>query len=311
MHWANKWSAEGVRKGVEYTRQAIDADPAYAKAWTALAILYVLIGSLEGAPPIETFARAKAAAVKALEIDNSEPDAHAALAYVRLVYDWDWERAHEELLRAIELGPNLAAGHYVYSYWYLTQGLYKQALTEAKLSLEIDPLSVQFSFNVGQIHYFSRRYDQAIDQFHRTNEIDPTFGPTHQFLAFSYAQKGMRHDAIAELEKGLKHAKQDLRSKALWSIVDALTGKPLEARKVLDQLRRELAPPNFSAAYHCAVLHALLGDIDEAFTCLDKARQGRSSRLAYLLIAPNFESLHDDSRFRDLLRRIGIPASRA
>lgn len=167
-----------------------------------------------------------------------------------------------------------------------------------------------FNFQVGQIHYFSRRYDQAIGQFHKTNEIDLMFGPTHQFLAFAHAQKGMRHDAIAELEKGLKPAKEDLRSKALWGIVDALTGKQLEARKVLDQLRRELGPPNFSVAYHCAVLHALLGEIDEAFTCLDKARQGRSSRLAYLSIAPNFESLHDDPRFRELLRRIGIPASR-
>ncbi len=309
MHWTNKWSAEGLRKGIEFTRQAIDADPAYAKAWTALALLYMLIGFLEGAPPIETLARAKAAAVKALDIDDSEADAHAALAFVRLVYDWDWERAHEELLRAIELNPNLATGHYVHSHWYLTQGLYEEALTEAKLSLEIDPLSLQFNLHVGQIYYFSRRYDQAIEQLHETNEIDPLFGPAHQFLAFVYAQKGMRHEAIAELEKGLKPAKEDLRSNALWGIVDALTGSPQETRKVLEQLRQELGPPHFSAAYHCAVLHALLGEADEAFTCLDMARQGRSSRLAYLAIAPNFESLHDDPRFGNLLRRIGIPVS--
>ena len=113
------------------------------------------------------------------------------------------------------------------------------------------------------------------------------------------------------LEKGRDLAKSNFRSKGQWGIVNVLTGAPLEARKVLDELKQELEPPDFSSAYHCAVLHALLGDIDEAFACLEMAWLGRAVWLAHLAVAPHLENLYDDPRFLDLLRRIGIPASRA
>ena len=309
VYWADKWTPEGVRKGVDYTRQAIDADPVYAEAWNALAYLYVLIGFFGGAPPIETFPKAKAAVVKALEIDDGMADAHATLSFVRLVYDWDWQGAQVELLRAIELGPNLAGGHYVYSHWYMTQKLYEEAMTEAKLALDIDPLSVKFNYQVGVIHYFCRRYDQAIDQLHEVTELDPLFVGAHEVLASAYARKGMRHDAMAEAEKAFELSRKDLRCKAKWGIISALAGEPLDARKVLDKLRQELSPPNFSFAFGCAALHALLGETDEAFACLDMAWQGRTVALAYVAIMPEVESLRDDPRFRDLLRRIGIPTS--
>ena len=309
IYWADKWTPEGVRKGVDYIRQALDADPVYAEAWNALAYLYVLIGFFGGAPN-ETFPKAKAAVVKALEIDDGEADAHATLAFVRLVYDWDWQGAQVELLRAIELGPNLASGHYVYSHWYLTQKLYEEAITEAKLALDIDPLSVKFSYQVAAIHYFSRRYDQAIEQLQKTTALDPLFANAHEVLASAYARKGMRHDAMAAAEKALELSKNDLRCKAKWGIISALTGEPLAARKVLDQLRQALTPPDFSLAYHCAALHVLLGETDEAFACLDKARQGRTVALVYVAIAPELDGLRDDPRFRDLLLSIGIPASR-
>jgi TolB-like protein/DNA-binding winged helix-turn-helix (wHTH) protein len=308
MHWANKWTPEGGRKGAEYIRQAIDADPVFAVAWAALAYLYVMLGFSRGAPPTEAFPKAKAAALKALEIDEGVAEAHVTLGFVRLVYDWDWLGAHEAMLRTVELAPNLSDGHSAYSMWYLTQGLFAEALAEAKLALVIDPLAARFSFQAGWVLYFSRLYDQAIEQFHKSIELDPLFPPAHQFLAFAYAQKGMRHNAVAELEKGLEFAKDDIRSKALWGIVDALTGEPAAAREVLASLRPEVGPPNFAAAYHCAVLCALLGEKDEAFACLEMARLGRAIQLIYLAIAPNFDRLRDDPRFPILLRRIGIPA---
>jgi TolB-like protein/DNA-binding winged helix-turn-helix (wHTH) protein len=310
MHWANKWTPEGVRKGVDYTRQAIDVDPAYAEAWIALAYMYVLIGSFGSTAPTETFAKAEAAAVKALEIDDSKANAHAILAFVRLMGGWDWQGAFEELLCAKELAPNLASGHYVSSFWYLTQGRFPEATSEAKLALDVDPLSTRFSFHLGQVHYFARQYDQAIEQLKKTNELDPLFARAYQFCALAYAQKGMRDDAIAELEKGNEFAKDDLVSMALRAIADALTGRTLEARNDLDKLRQELQPPHFSSAYYCAVLHALLGEIDEALACLEMARQGHSIVLPYLAIEPNLDNLHDDPRFPDLLRRIGIPVSK-
>jgi tetratricopeptide (TPR) repeat protein len=310
LHWANKWTPEGVRKGVDYTRQAIDADPVYAEAWAALAYLYVLIGFFGGAPPIEIFTKAKAAALKALEIDDGQADAHSALAFIRLVYDWDWQGSDVELLRAIRLGPNLAGGHYVYSHWYLTQKLYEEAITEANLALDIDPLSVYLRYHLGAIYYFSRQYDEAIERLGETCELDPLFVHAHQLLARAYARKGMQDDAMAEVEKGLNLAKNDLRGKAFGGMVSALMGRSIEARKILGELAQDSGPPNFSSAYQCALLHALLGDTNEAIACLDKAREGRAVALAYVAATPEVESLRDDPRFSDVLRRVGIPVSR-
>jgi TolB-like protein/DNA-binding winged helix-turn-helix (wHTH) protein/Tfp pilus assembly protein PilF len=307
LFWANKWTPDGVRKGVDYARQAIDVDPVYAEAWTALAYLFVLIGFFGDAPPAEIFSRAKAAAAKALEIDDSQSDAHATLAYVQMVYDRDWHSARKGLVRAIELGPTLANGHWVYSHWYLTQGLYLESMTEAKIALDLDPLSVQFNYQVGAIYFFSRQYDRAIEQLRATNELDPLFAPSRQLLAASYAQNGMRSKAIAEVKKGVELARNNSHSKALWGIIGAMSGNMVEARQSLEQLKRESKPPNFSFAYQCASLHALLGETDDAFTCLGLARHGHSVQLAYVAIAQELDSLHEDPRFREMLLDMGLP----
>ena len=307
MYWANKLTPDGIRKGVDYARQAIDIDPVYAEAWGALAYSFILLGFLGGASQNEMFARAKVAATKSLEIDDSGADAHATLAYVRLVYDWDWQGALQLLLRAIELGPNLAHGHYVYSQWFLTQKLYEEAESEARLALDIDPLSMTISHHLTMVHYFSRHYDQAIEQFRETVELYPPSGPGHLFLGFAYAQKCMWKEAKGEIEQGLKSANNDLRSEAGFGMVSAMVGELVEARRILDKLKQQLKPPGFLWAYPCAALHALLGEKDEAFACLDMARQGHSVALPYIAIAHEFESLHDDPRFPDLVRRIGIP----
>ncbi len=306
LYWANKWTPDGIQKGVDYARQAIDLDPVYAEAWAALAYLFVLIGFFGGAPPKEVFARAKGAAAKALDINDGDVGAHATLAFVRLVYDWDWLGAREEVLRAIELGPNLANGHWVYSHWYLTQGLYVEAMREARVALDLDPLSVQFSYHVSAIHFFSRQYDLAIKQFHATNELDPLFVPSHQLLAATYAQKGMRHEAILEIVEGLKLAGNGLGSEASFAVLSAMAGDLVEARRILDSSIRELEPPAFSLAYQFAGIHALLGEKNEAFACLEMARQGRSVQLAYVAIAQELETLHHDPRFRELLLSIGF-----
>ena len=306
VHFANKWTPEGFRKGFEYTRQAIDADPTYSEAYTSLAYLYLLIAFFGDAPPSETFPKAKAAALKALEIDDSVADAHAALAFVQLVYDWDWQGSQAEVRRAIKLGPNLESGHYVCSHWCVAKQLYQEATTEAKVALSIDPLSAKLSFHLGGVHYFARRYDEAIEEFQKTVELDPLFAATHQMLACAYARKGMWHDAVAESDQGLALSGGSLRGKGLWAAARALLGRQLEARQVLDEMGRESGPPHFHHAFGCAALHALLGEPDGAFEWLDKAWQGRAGNLVYLGSDPHFESLHTDPRFSDLLRRIGL-----
>jgi TolB-like protein/Tfp pilus assembly protein PilF len=310
VYWANKWTPDGMRKGVDYALQAIDADPVYAEAWTALAYLFVVIGFFGGAASGEMFARAKAAAVKALDIDDNQSDAHATLAYVQLTFDWDWQGSRREWSRAIELGPNLANGHWVASHWYLTQRLYSEAMREARLALDIDPLSVQFNYQLGAIHFFAREYDQAIEVLHATNELNPTFAQSHQLLAAAYAQKGMRQHAMAEIEKRSELTKGDPRNKALWGILSAMTGNIVEARRLVEELRQELKPPHFLFAYQCAALHALLGEKDEAFACLEMARQGHAVQLAYVAIAQELESLHADPRFPEMLLSMGFPPAK-
>jgi tetratricopeptide (TPR) repeat protein len=311
MYWANKWTPDGIRKGVDYARQAIDADPVYAEAWSALAYSFILIGYFGPAPQDEMFARAKVAATKALNIDDSGADAHATLAYVRLVYDWDWPGALLLLLRAIELGPNLARGHYVYSQWFLTQKLYEEARREARFALDIEPLSMMFGNHLALVHYFSGHYDEAVEQFREAGELNPLSWSVHLSLAFTYAQKCMWKEAKEEIEKSRKLANNDLRTEASFGIFSAMAGELVEARRMRDKLRQELKPPGFPLAYQCAALHALLGEKDEAFTCLDMARQGRAVELPYIAIAHELKSLHDDPRFPELVRRIGIPAPEA
>jgi len=309
LYWAHKWTPDGMRKGVEYARQAIDADPVYAEAWTALAYLFVVIGLFGGVASSEMFARAKAAAIKALDIDANQADAHATLAYVRLIFDWDWRGAQEEWARAIELGPNLANGHWVASHWYLTQGLYQDAMREARIALDIDPLSVQFSYQVGAIYMFARKYDQAIEQLQMIKELDPSFAPARQLLAAAYARKGMRREAMAEIDVGSELAKNDPHRKAVWAVVSARIGDPIQARQVLEEWKEGTGPPNFSFAYQRAALHALLGEKDEAFACLDIARKGRTALLVYIAISQELESLHDDPRFPEMLLSMGFPLS--
>ena len=311
MYWANKWTPDGIRKGVDYARQAIDVDPVYAEAWGALAYSFILIGFFGGASQNEMFARAKVAATKALDIDDNGADAHATLAYIRLVYDWDWQGALQLLLRAIELGPNLARGHYVYSHWFLTQGQYEEAKREARLALDIEPLSMTFGNQLALVHSFSGHYDEAIEQFRESGELSPLSGSVHLLLAFTYALKCMWKEAKEEIEKGLKFADNDLRSEASFGVVSAMAGDLVEARRILDKLRQQLRPPGFPLAFQCAELHALLGEKDEVFACLDMALQGRAVELPYLAIARELESLHDDPRFPDLVRRIGIPLATA
>ena len=307
-YFAHKWTPDGFRKGFEYCAQALEADPAYAEAYTCLAYLYLLVGVFGAAPPIEMFAKGKAAALRALEIDDESADAHAALSIVHLIYDWDWQGAEAEARRAIKLAPNFETGHYVYSHYYVAKQELQEAVAEGKLALSIDPLSAKLSYHLGLIYYFSRLYDEAIEQLRKADEVDPLFARTHQTLAYAYARKGMRQEALTEAEKGLALSGGSLRGKALRGVVHAMLGLQLEAQQALDELKPASGPPHFVEAYQCASIHAMLGQQGEAFEWLDKAAQGRSAVVVYMGADPNLENLHGDPRFDALVRRIGLPS---
>jgi TolB-like protein len=309
MYFANKYSPEGFGKGLDYCRQAIAADPLYADAYAALSYLYGLLGAFDVVPAREAFPRARAAAVKALEIDDGLSDAHAALGFVLMLHDWDWQSAEAEFRRAIELGPHMSGGHYAYSIWLLAQDRPEEAAAEAGRALDLDPLSLPKNCHLGVVHFLGHEYDAAIDQLRRTIELDASFVMAHHILALVYAVKGMRAEALAEAERA--HPLSDeIYSRVTFARINALTGKPGEARQVLTQLEQveQAAKPSSYRATWCAMIHALLGEQVQAFEWLDRAYEEREAALIYLRHFPDYESLHEDPRFADLLRRIGLPS---
>jgi len=162
----NKWTPEGLQRGMAYARQAIEADPAYAAAYAWMSAIYSGLGLFGFLPPAEALPKAKAAAMKALEIDDSLPEAHAVLAMVRLYYEWDWSGAEQACRRAIELNPNYAWAHAFWSDWLIIMGHHEEAMAEAQLAVELDPLSAPLNSKLGQKLYFRRNYDCA-NEAHR------------------------------------------------------------------------------------------------------------------------------------------------
>jgi TolB-like protein len=307
MYFANKYTPEGFRKGLDYCRQAIEIDPAYADAYAALSYLYSLMGAFDVVPALEVFPRARAAALKALEIDDGLSDAHAVLGFVQMVHDWDWQSAEAQFCLAIELGPHMPGGHYAYSHWWLAKGMHMEAAEEAKRALELDPLSLPKNYHLGAVYFFAHAYDAAIDQLRRTSELDPSFVIAHNLLAVVYAVKGMPREAIAEGERA-RALSDGLYVRVTLARIGAMLGKPAEAREILKEVEQveQVAKPPYSRALWCAMIHALLGGRDQAFEWLNRAYEAREPALIYLRHFPDFDSLHDDSRFADLLRRIGL-----
>lgn len=305
-YW-NRRTEEGFKKAIDFFNQAIEEDSAYALAYAGLADCYALLGSDEyGALPAqEAMPKAKAAAVKALEIDDTLAEAHTSLAYVTWVYEWDTVGAEREYKRAIELNPNYATAHHWYAISYLTAlGRHQEALAEMKRAHELDPLSLIINSAVGWAFYFARQYDRAIEQYQKTLELDPNFSVARAKLAWAYEQKSMYEEATAELQQAV-NLSRDRTWVASLGYTYAVSGKREETQKVVNKLK-ELSEQQHVPPYDIALIYAGLGDKDRAFEWLTRACEERSSWLVWLRVDPRFDSLHVDQRFTDLLRHVGL-----
>jgi Flp pilus assembly protein TadD len=250
---------------------------------------------------------AKTAAMKALQLDDTLVEAHTALARVLFAYDWDWPGAEKEFKRAIELNPHYALAHQWYGGYLSTTGRFREADAEKKRALELEPLSLAGNFEAALALYFSRNYDQAINQFQKTLELDANFPPPYTFLGAAYEQKGMFEEAIAAFQKALSINQGPAKILAMAGLahIYAASGRETEARKILAELQK-LSEHSYVQATDLALVHAGLGEKDKAFAWLDKAYEERSFSLINLKVEPRFDSLHSDPRFADLLRRIGL-----
>jgi serine/threonine protein kinase/tetratricopeptide (TPR) repeat protein len=306
-YW-NKRTVASVTKSIEYFQKAIDQDPNYALAYAGLADSYSVLGSAVGGfSPRETFPKARAAAFKALEIDDTLAEAYAALIWVRLRYDWDWPAAESELRRAIELNPNYAITRERHAYYLMVMGRPDEAIAEIRRAQELDPLSLNINAVLGSQLYHARRYDEAIEQCLRTLEMDPNFAQTHFFLGLAYEQKERYGEAVAALKKATELSPDNPFMLSALGHAYAVSGQRDEAMKILNQLH-ELSQQRYVLPHEIAVIHAGLGERDQAFDWLERAYEERAWRLPYLRADPRFDSLHSDERFTNLARRVGLPS---
>jgi len=301
----NKWTEAGSRKAIEYFDEALSKDPSYALAYAGLADAYNFLGGtgIGVLPPSEAGSKAKAAAMKALDRDETLGEAHASLATVKFLYDWDWPAAEREFRRSLELNPNNASAHHWYSHYLMTLGRVDDSLAESKRALDLDPLDLEMSVHLTWHYYSAHQYEAATEQGRKTVELDPNFAEGHLFLGEAYEQQGKVREAIEELEKAVA-----LSGERTWMLgalghAYARSGQPGKAEKTLSLLLGK----NYVPKYDVAVVYAGLGQTDRAFDWLEKAYQERSDSLVFLSVDPRMDNLRNDPRFKDLLHRVGLP----
>lgn len=302
----NKRTPDGLQQSLTYFRQAIDLDPTYSSAYAGMADAYALLVWQEQLPRGEFIARAKAAATKALEIDETLAAPHATLGYVKFWYDWDFAGAESEFRRAIELNPEYGSAHHWYGESLGMMGRFDDGLKELRLAEQVDPLSAIINADLGKLLFLARQPDQAIEQLQKTLELDPDLPLAHVFLALAWNKKGLHEQAIAELERIAKAPGSRAIFKAALGFVYGQSAREAQARSVLDELIGSRSTTVYVSPFHIALVYVGLGEKDKAMDWLEKAKTERDPFLIYIKTDPNFDGLRGDSRFVDFLRSMGL-----
>jgi serine/threonine protein kinase/TolB-like protein/Tfp pilus assembly protein PilF len=307
-YYLSKMTKDGLRRGIEYFNQAIEADPSFALAFAGVADAYYGLSAAH-LPPREAMPKARAAAMRALQIDEELAEAHASLALVLAFYDWDWAGAEREYKRAIELNPGYASAHHWFGWYLALMGRLEESTRELMQAQELDPLSLEINADLGLSFFLGRQYDEAIEQFLKAIEMDRSFIWGRFFLAWAYEQKGLLRQAIAEYRE-LAQLDETPVIRASLGHALALAGEREAAQRILDQLTAD-AESRHVSPYDFTILHAGLGQTDDAFECLEKAYESRSEALVWLKVDPRLDGLRTDPRFQDLLARVGLQSSAA
>ena len=304
IYYANRWTPEGIRKGIGFLREAIETDPAYPNAYVGLGYIYLLLAFFGISAPRDAFPKVKSSALKTLELEQNNASAHLLLALTALCFDWDSSEAEKQLLTGLHIAPNYANCHWAFGYWYIAMGRCEDAIAAMRRAVELDPLSAVFTYGLANAYYWARQFDAAIRALKDAIELDPALVIAHQVLAQLYAQKGMHREAFAQLGKSLIQRQPGERDRAAWAMVCALSGRVDEARQALSELKKP-GTPGYAIAPGCAAVHAVLGEYEEALDMLEECYQERAP-LVFLSKHPSYEGMYGDPRFIDLLRRVGI-----
>ena len=303
----NKRTADGLSKAVDYFNQAIAKDPNYAAAYSGLADTYALLGDWQYAvmPPKEAMPKAKAAAMKALELDDSLGEAHASLAFCLDGFDWNFEVADREFRRAIELNPGYATAHHWYSWHLSLLGRNSDAIAEMRKAENLDPLSLIINADLAELLLIAHLPDESIEQSRKTIEMDPQFAFAHNQLAQAYLEKHMFSEAIAELHTAIQISGESATLSANLARAYAATDRKAEAVRLLNDLRKRSTSTNGHATA-IAMIYTALDDKDQAMASLERGYEERFN--PGVLLRPCFDPLRSDPRFQNLVRRVGLPS---
>jgi len=322
-YW-NKRTGSSMKMAAEYFQKAIQQNPRNGLAYAGLADFYAflsLIGGPETAPPRDAMAKARAAAIKATELDDTLAETHASMGHILHNYDWDWPGAEREFKRAIELNPNYATAHHWYSHYLMQMGRSEESLAEATRAHELDPLSPFINNGLGRQYFLTRQYDKAIAQGQKALQIDPAYVPAMVLIGMAYEQKSMFPEAIAQFERAGKLSATYAVSKdtpapaqppalpvvvAMLGHALALSGHQEAARSKLQELLA-ISKVRYVASSYVAIIYIGLGDKDRAFEWLERDYQNRSEHLLYLTVEPMVDPLRSDPRFHALVKKIGLP----
>jgi len=302
----NKRTADGLKAALAYFKQSIEEDPNNAKAYSGLADTYALLGDWQYAvmTPKEAFPKAKAAAIHALELDNTLGEAHNSLAFVLDGFDWDLNAGGNEFRRAIELNPGYATAHHWYAWHLSLLGRFDEAITEMRKAENLDPLSLIINADLAELLGLAHSYDDSIRQSLKTIEMDPNFALAHNQLAQAYLQKHMYDEAVTEFQKAVQLSGDSPTCIANLARAYVASGKRSEAVKLLDVLKKR-SSAGHSNSSEIAMIYASLGDTDKAMNWLEKGFEERFN--PGVLLRPGFDPLRSDPRFQNLLRRVGLP----
>jgi DNA-binding winged helix-turn-helix (wHTH) protein/TolB-like protein/Tfp pilus assembly protein PilF len=301
----NKRTDKGLKKGLEYFRQAITLDPTFAEAYVGVADSYATLGLYAVLPPKQAFPAAKEAAMRALEMDDGLAEAHATLGFIHFYYDWNGVEAGNEFRRALADNPNYAMAHSWYGEALVAMGQYPEAVAEARRALEDDPLSLIVGSNAGWTFCLAGKYDQAIETLKKTIEIDPGFPRAHFRLGRAYEQNKLYEMAISELEQAVSLSGGDAYYKGSLGHAYAMSNNRDQAHSLLRDLE-ERSQQQYVPAYAIALVYAGIGDNDRALNWLQKALEDRSTSMVFLQADPELSSLHSDPRFEQLSRRVNF-----
>jgi len=302
----NKRTADGLKVALAYFNQSIDEDPNYAQAYSGLADTYALLGDWQYAvmTPKEALPKAKAAAIKALELDSTLGEAHNSLAFVLDGFDWDLDAGGREFRKAIELNPNYATAHHWFAWHLSLLGRYDEAITEMKKAENLDPLSLIINADLAELLVLAHSYDESIQQSNKTIEMDANFAMAHNQLAQAYLEKQMYGEAIAELQKAVQLSGGSPTCVANLARANAASGNKSEAIKLLNDLQKR-SNSSYSYGSEIATIYASLGDSNQAMKWLQRAYEERFN--PGVLLRPGFDPLRSDPRFKDLVRHVGLP----